>query len=287
MAKILKNNTANIVPISDVGAVVPASSNYTIQPYDYLLFTNSSDVIIQVSNGTLTVNDGSVDLSITDGIDLIKGIFQKNRIIGNTDATLIGNVTDRLKVIDNDVVSAITDLASTLNDNDDVKIKGILDKTSSTSNAITYTEEGDRRRLDVLAKITGNIPVTAAVMCYSSKLKYEPNSTTTALTDSFANQYTYSGTGKLVGFAMTFDHKDTEVKLLVDGDTVFSVASSDVEYNAAKYSTMGLDWEPNKKTISFYPNFPICFDTSVTIQAKQTSSGRSRLYYLVAIEKIT
>ena len=173
-------------------------------------------------------------------------------------------------------------------DGDDIVVKGAIDKdTPGTSNVITYTEEGDRRRLDVLAKITGNIPVTAAVMCYSSKLCYLPDSTNVALTGSFVSQYSYSGSGKLVGFSMTFDHKDVECKLLVDGDTVFSVSAYDVENNGGKFSTMGLDWEPNKKTISFYPNFPICFDTSLAIQAKNFSGTHARLYYLVAIEKIS
>ena len=178
-------------------------------------------------------------------------------------------------------------MADNVDDVDDIIVKGVLDKDSTTSNDITYTEEGDRRRLDVLAKITGNIPVTAAVMCYSSKLAYITDGTTTALTGSFLSQYLYSGTGKFVGFAMTFDHKDVACKLLVDGDTVFSVTADDVKNNSGKYSTMGLDWEPNKKTISFYPNFPICFDTSVDIQAKQTAGSHSRLYYLIAIEKIS
>jgi len=179
-------------------------------------------------------------------------------------------------------------VADNVDNVDDLVVKGAIDKdTPETSNVITYTEDGDRRRLNVDAKITGNIPVTAAVMCYSSKLKYEPNSSTVNLTNSFVSQYSYTGSGKLVGFAMTFDSKDVECKLLVDGDTVFSVTAADVENNAAKFSTMGLDWEPNKKTVSFYPNFPVCFDTSADIQAKQTAGSHARLYYLVAIEKIT
>ena len=173
-------------------------------------------------------------------------------------------------------------------DGDDIVVKGAIDKdTPGTSNVITYTEDGDRRRLNVDAKITGNIPVTAAVMCYSSKLKYLTDSSTVALTGSFVDQYTYTGTGKLVGFSMTFDSKDVECKLLVDGDTIFSVTATDVENNASKFSTMGLDWEPNKKTISFYPNFPVCFDTDVKIQAKETSGSHDRLYYLIAIEQIS
>jgi len=98
MAKILKNQTGSAVSISDTGITVPASGNYTIPPQDYNLWAASSDVITEIGDGTLVVNDGSEDLSISDGVDLIKGIYQKSRIIGNTDSTLIGNEGDRLKV---------------------------------------------------------------------------------------------------------------------------------------------------------------------------------------------
>lgn len=108
--KIVKNNTGSPVNVSDVGTTIPANSQYTIQPYDYLLWAASGSAVTLIGAGTLIVNDGSGDLSITDGMDLIKGVYQKSRIIGDTTGALIGNVTDRLKVIDPDVISAITGL---------------------------------------------------------------------------------------------------------------------------------------------------------------------------------
>ena len=75
MSKILKNNTASDVIISDTGQTVPASGQLTIQTGDYLLYAGSDDVVTLVGNSTLTVNDGSDDLSINDGIKLIQGIF--------------------------------------------------------------------------------------------------------------------------------------------------------------------------------------------------------------------
>lgn len=98
MAKILINQTASPVSVSDTGITVPASGQYTIPPTDYPLWAASDDIVTLVGAGTLVVNDGSVDLGISDGIDLIKGIFQKSRIIGNTDDTLIGNHGDKLKI---------------------------------------------------------------------------------------------------------------------------------------------------------------------------------------------
>ena len=98
MSKIVKNTTGSDIVISDTGVTVLASNQYTIPANDYLLWAASDDVITEIGSGDIVVNDGSVDLGISDGTDLIKGIFQKQRIIGSTDSTLIGNIGDRLKV---------------------------------------------------------------------------------------------------------------------------------------------------------------------------------------------
>jgi hypothetical protein len=90
MAKILKNNTASVVDIDDVGVRIPASGEYIIQSTDDLLFAGSSDLITLVGDSTLTINDGSSDLSITDGIDLIKAIFPKEIQIKNMPQSDIG-----------------------------------------------------------------------------------------------------------------------------------------------------------------------------------------------------
>lgn len=76
MSKILKNNTAAPVDIVDTGVTVPASGNYTIPPQDYDTFAASSNVIELLADLTLTLNDGSSDVSIlSDAIDIIKGWF--------------------------------------------------------------------------------------------------------------------------------------------------------------------------------------------------------------------
>jgi len=111
VSKILKNNTALVVSIDDTGKTVPASGQLTIDPNWYLLFAASGDTITLVGDSTLTVNDGSADLSISDGIDLIKGIFPKKIAVGNELLTqFIAFVGDRLKV-DSDL-SAYTDALS-------------------------------------------------------------------------------------------------------------------------------------------------------------------------------
>jgi len=70
--KIIKNTTGSDVPIADTGVTIPASSQYTIQPQDYMLWAASVDVIALVSAGTLVVNDGAVNLNITDGTNFLE-----------------------------------------------------------------------------------------------------------------------------------------------------------------------------------------------------------------------
>lgn len=64
---------------------IPASpGSYTIPPQDYLLWAASSDIITQVGLGDIVVNDGSFDLNISDGIDLIKGIYPQYYVFNPT-----------------------------------------------------------------------------------------------------------------------------------------------------------------------------------------------------------
>lgn len=95
MSKILKNGSGSTVVINDTGVTILNATQYTIPPQDYLLWSASSNVVTYVGNGALVVNDGSFDLSISDGIDLIKGIFPTELVadptVVNEDATLANN----------------------------------------------------------------------------------------------------------------------------------------------------------------------------------------------------
>ena len=100
-SKILKNNTVSAINL-DIGITVPASGQYTLNATEFLDAAESDDLVTEIGASNITVNDGTNDLSISDGMDLIKGVFQKHRIIGDTDNTLIGNVGDALKVTGGD-----------------------------------------------------------------------------------------------------------------------------------------------------------------------------------------
>jgi hypothetical protein len=89
MSKILVNTVSGSVSIADMGVSVSGFEQYTISPVNYPDWARSSDVVVQIGNGTLVVNDGSTNLSISDGVDLIKGIFPKTIVISNFSNTTI------------------------------------------------------------------------------------------------------------------------------------------------------------------------------------------------------
>lgn len=97
MSKILINTTPGTVFINDTGVSIPTASSYSIPPQDYLLWAASSDVITKIGDEDLQVNDGTFDLSISDGIDLIKGFFPKT--IATTPAGTISNLFNEVSSV--------------------------------------------------------------------------------------------------------------------------------------------------------------------------------------------
>jgi len=95
--RILINTTAPAVPIPDTGFTVPAGigSQLVINPVWYGIFEGSSDVITEIGSGVLTVNDGTFDLSITEGTRLIQGGFSRP-ISDGVDPTIKMKVRDGL-----------------------------------------------------------------------------------------------------------------------------------------------------------------------------------------------
>ena len=75
MSKIVKNNTASPLTISDTGITIPASDQYNIPPQDFDLWSASDDIVGFIGDGTVTINDGSEDLDKSPGIRLIQGSF--------------------------------------------------------------------------------------------------------------------------------------------------------------------------------------------------------------------
>ncbi len=74
MSKILINNTATDIFITDTGVTVSASFPYVIPPQDYATFAASSNVITELASGNIKLNDGSSDIdTLSKAVDILKG----------------------------------------------------------------------------------------------------------------------------------------------------------------------------------------------------------------------
>lgn len=69
---IAKNNTALAIFIEDLGLEIPGSGwrNLT-STFEVIDIINSDDLDAQVLNSNITINDGTIDLSPSDGFDHI------------------------------------------------------------------------------------------------------------------------------------------------------------------------------------------------------------------------
>lgn len=75
MAKVLKNTTASPIDLTKFGVQIPATTDYTVPPQDFLLLsmpTVISEITTYINSGSIVVNDGSIDLSASNGIEYLK-----------------------------------------------------------------------------------------------------------------------------------------------------------------------------------------------------------------------
>jgi hypothetical protein len=115
MIKLLKNTTASIVFITDVGVSIPASGNYQLTTQEYMLWASSLDYQPLVTAGTLIVNNGTIDLAPADGIRYIE-YADRAKIQGSgVDITQVAttlNFTGAVTVTDNGNGKATVDVAT-------------------------------------------------------------------------------------------------------------------------------------------------------------------------------
>ena len=73
--KILKNTTLSTIELNVLGLQIPTSSQITIQTQDYAILASSDSVTeltTFINSGDIIVNDGTDDLSISEGLAYIK-----------------------------------------------------------------------------------------------------------------------------------------------------------------------------------------------------------------------
>lgn len=103
---VIKNNTGSNVPIDDVGIFIPASGSETLtRTIAILQVCRSADTRALVTAGTITLNDGSSDLSVLAGLNYLDVLW--STVATQTIALLApGYVSGaRLAFVSNPVVS--------------------------------------------------------------------------------------------------------------------------------------------------------------------------------------
>lgn len=76
MSKILKNTTTSSINL-DIGLLVPASGQITLQPTDFVEAADSDQLVELIGDGSIKVNDGNEDLTKAQGMALILSGFRK------------------------------------------------------------------------------------------------------------------------------------------------------------------------------------------------------------------
>lgn len=81
---IAKNNSGVAIVLSDLGISIPATSQINLTNlFDELMIAESNDLKTKVNDGTIVINDGTSDLSITDALDRIN-LWNVYQIKANT-----------------------------------------------------------------------------------------------------------------------------------------------------------------------------------------------------------
>lgn len=220
MIKVLYNQTASPIFITDVGVSIPASpASYLIQVADYPLWASSSDIVTFIGSGDIIVNDGSFDLSKADGIALLQGNFKQLDFINNL------KNADRLKVevlnIGGAIIQVSSDdqttgyleqkivaesgatLVNTLNPGGDEKIEIGLPNVG-TSNTYGSSSEVSVITTDTKGRVSTAIstPIIITSSSISNFNEAAQDAVGNSLTDSASIDFTYNDTLNTISAAV-------------------------------------------------------------------------------------
>jgi len=130
---------------------------------------------------------------------------------------------------------------------------------------------------------------------FSSKLRHDFAAPGTTISTAFANMYTYSGVGKLIGFVLDFDNNNIQLKLTIDSEIIFDLSVNDIQDTQVSLGA-GVDdmsnsgggpiWNQSDKKILYQPLCPIVYNADIVIDAKKTTGPDKTLTrYLINLTK--
>ena len=113
----------------------------------------------------------------------------------------------------------------------------------------------------------------------STKYRVDFSDSNVTVGTSAATLFTYSGSGKMIGFVFEFNG-DVQVKLDIDSEIIFDLSTSDINDMQIPMGVSGaipaipgsLEWTAASKKLVFMPPCPIIYGTNVTITATRLAT---------------
>ena len=131
---------------------------------------------------------------------------------------------------------------------------------------------------------------TPGIAVLSNKYRAEFDGTDVTLTALFQTVFTYSGSGKFVGFTLTFDGSTPRVRLTIDSTEVIfnellcDIRDAGLNLNSNKITGTGLVVDSDQ--LLFRPLSPIPYESEVLVEV-QDSTGKKLLSTIVGLTKET
>lgn len=199
----------------------------------------------------------------------------------STDPDVLTDVanTNAIMATDNSGSNDISDISEAIDFLKNNITRVVIDGVDVNSNALA---------------VNSTVSVQTDVATYSSAARVDWSGTTINLprqNQTHATVYTYSGSGLLSNILLDFNSQNVEVILEVDGNEIINVDIDEID-NAYKRYLLDRHWmtyDKDTKTLSFSPEYPIVYSTSVSVKARanSNSNGRRLEGYIVDIVKST
>lgn len=85
---ILKNTTGSDITVT--GRIIPSAGSLSVDSGNQGPLSSDDTLLALIASGDVVVNDGTSDLGVSDGIDLLKGFFPKSVNIADKDSDTLG-----------------------------------------------------------------------------------------------------------------------------------------------------------------------------------------------------
>ena len=186
----------------------------------------------------------------------------------STDPTVLADVASTSAIMARDTTGSndISDISEAIDFLKNNITKVVIEGVDIVSNAIA---------------VNAAVSVTSASPTYSKKARIilsKPDQALPRQNQTHYTAFTYTGSGQFANFILDLNSENIELVCEVDGEEIFDAdikELKDMYDEAASYRTW-LSYDKKKKTVSFSPEYPIAYATSVIIKARANSNNNGR-----------